>query len=90
VARTCKPCLRAAAALIGGSCLDAHLDSIRARLKALMQTGDIRVGGCEICGDVNVQAHASSIPGRVVEWLCPLHHAAAHGREDSARQLTLF
>lgn len=89
-ARTCKTCIKAAAALIGGSCLDAHLDSVRARLRALMHTGDIRVTGCEVCGDANVQAHASSLPGHIVEWLCPLHHAAAHGREDPTRQMALF
>ena len=82
--------LAGAAALVGGGCLDAHPASVRARLEKLMRTHEITVTGCEICGDVNVQAHASSLPGRLVEWLCPQHHAEAHGSADSARQMALF
>lgn len=82
-AQSCKDCWKAAAAQQDGLCLDAQEEL---RSQTLEAGGTL--GPCEMCGDPNVQAHRRD--DQRLCWLCPLHHAAAHGKADSTRQMGLF
>ena len=67
---------------------------VRYQTRRLIMAGELVPQRCGVCGCRDVQAHHPSYEGddaaRTVEWLCPLHHAQAHGVRAWTKQMDLF
>lgn len=54
-------------------------DNCREMTRYLVRTGKIVKSACEVCGDVNVEAHHEDYSNPLnVRWLCRKHHREIH------------
>ena len=67
---------------------------VRHQTRRLILAGELVPCPCEVCSGLDVQAHHPEYDSpeahRTVQWLCPLHHAQAHGVRDWTKQMDLF
>jgi hypothetical protein len=55
---------------------------IRLKTRNFIKTGKLIKKPCQICGDINVQAHhIDYTKADLVEWYCPKHHRMIEGKQ---------
>lgn len=97
VRAACKDCTREAnrrARAAGKHSVDPRKQRVRRLTHAAIARGELVPEPCEVCGELNVQAHHPSYEGDdahvEVRWLCRKHHALLHGQRAWTNQLELF
>ena len=73
---------------------DQNKERVRAETHRALRKRELKPQPCRICGDLNTQTHHPEYEGEEahlrVEWLCPRHHALAHGKRAWTKQAELF